>query len=476
VAVAENGEMAVIHKTSSAGMTLARLPLTGGPLRDVATEVADADWSRSGGDFAVIRFKESGRLEYPVGRVLAESTGSFQSPRISADGERVAYIEHPLIGDDRGSVVVIDREGRRITSSGGWASLDGIAWSADRREVWFTATRQGALCSLHAVDLAGRVRTITTAPGRLVLEDVAGDGRVLLSQELKRAEIYGRGPGDDEERPLSWHDFSFAADLSADGRTLLFSESGEAGGPGYGVYIRSTDGSPAVRLGEGRPFALSPDGAYALAIPLDPPSRITLLPTGAGPVRTLPIDPRLNVQFAGWLPDGDHLFVVASEAQADEPPTEDAAAGSLRVYEWDVEGKTPLRPLTPPRVMTMGRPFTPDGRLLLAAALDTVPATAKLYPVDGGDPRPVPHLEPTENVLGWNGDGSALYVCPPGRPRRIERLDLRTGRRQLLFEIRPKDPAGADDAGMVRISADGKSYVYNLHRTLSTLFVVEGLR
>ncbi|MCG6928132.1 MAG: serine/threonine-protein kinase, partial [Acidobacteria bacterium] len=312
--VADNEEMIVAHRPGEEGeRTLARVPLTGGPLRDVLTDFGGADWTRDGSAMAVIRFDGTSSLEYPAGTKLAEARGIFDQPRVSPDGERVAVIEHPLIGDDRGMIVVVDRKGERTVLSDGWASVQGLAWSLDGSEVWFTATRQGALCGLHAADLNGNLRTITTAPGRLILEDIAPDGRVLLVHELKRGEIYGRGPDAEEEISLSWGDFSHAVDISPDGRQVLLSESGEAGGPGYGVYLRGTDGSPAVRLGTGRPLALSPDGAWVLTMPLDPPERFVLLPTGAGEERTLPLAPLVNGQFADWFPDGQRLVVLASE-------------------------------------------------------------------------------------------------------------------------------------------------------------------
>ena len=350
--------------------------------------------------------------------------------------------------------------------SDGWASVEGVAWSPDGREVWFTATRQGALCGLHAVDLDGRLRTITTAPGRLVLQDVAPDGRVLLSHDLKRAEIYGRGPDDEEERSFSWHDYSFSVDLSRDGRQILMSESGEAGGPGYGVYLRGTDGSPAIRLGEGRPFALSPDGAWALTMPLDPPERLVLLPTGAGEERTLPLEPLINGQFAGWFPDGERLLLMAQEPE-----------GKLRLFERALDWTTPPRPITPEGVMSNPRGLTPDGRFVLGVTFDTDPPTPGLYPIDGGDPRPLPEIAPGATPLAWNADGTAAFIArsKPG-PRSIFRFDLSTGKETLLHTIKPADPAGVQGVANIQISADGQTYVYCLHRRLSTLFVVDGLK
>jgi Tol biopolymer transport system component len=473
VAVADNGEMIVAyapgkgtHPDEHHGGTLARVSLTGGPLRDILTGFEDADWTRDGSELAITRFEGNARLEFPVGTTLVERPGAFSHPRISPDTERVAYIEHPLLQDDRGLVGVVNRAGQRTVLSEGWASLEGLAWSPDGREVWFTAARQGALCGLHAVDLDGRLRTITTAPGRLILQDIAPDGRVLLVHELKRGEVYGRGPDAEEEISLSWRDFTFASDLSRDGRQVLLSESGEAGGPGYGVYLRGTDGSPAVRLGSGRPFALSPDGDWALAMALDPPERLVLLPTGAGEERTLPVAPLSSVQFAGWFPDGQRLLLFASEG-----------GGPPRLFERPLDGESPPRAITPEGVVGVPRSLTPDGRFVAGIRLDLDPPAPALYPVAGGQPQPVPPVPPNAQPVGWNRDGTAFFFSRAEAGARIVlRVDLKTGEETVLHRIQPSDPAGTDGPGAILVSADGRAYVYNLSRTLSTLFLVEGLR
>ena len=88
--------------------------------------------------------------------------------------------------------------------------------------------------------------------GNLTLHDVARDRRVLISHDTLRSGILGYKPGDAREKDLSWLDWSGVRDISADGSWFAFVESGEGGGPGYSAYSRRMDGSPPVRLGEGR--------------------------------------------------------------------------------------------------------------------------------------------------------------------------------------------------------------------------------
>jgi hypothetical protein len=101
-------------------------------------------------------------------------------------------------------------------------------------------------------------------------------------------------------------------DFSHDGKQILFSEGGEGGGPSYGVYLRPTDGSPAVRLGEGEAFALSPDGRWVLSVPRGDHPHPVLLPTGAGQARMLPAGPLHEYQNGTWLGDG-RVLLQASE-------------------------------------------------------------------------------------------------------------------------------------------------------------------
>ena len=456
------GEVAFITD----GGRLARSQATGGPVKNVLDHVRTADWSLDGSEFAVARpldptgvVEGPHRIEYPVGTVLCEATRPTHV-RLSPDGRRVAFLEHPVWGDDRGSVVVVDRNGRRTTLSDGWASMQGLAWSPDSDEVWFTAARVGADSALHAVSLDGVERAVHPALGRLVLHDIAPDGRVLLERNTLRAEVRFRGPGDAAERDLSWLDLSRVVEVTPGGRSLLFMESGEGGGPDYGVWLRDTDGSVPVRVGRGWAMGVSPDGAWVLSVPVRNPERIDMLPTGAGETRSIKDEGIAAYEWAGWLPDGRRIAFTARTAGA-----------AARVYVRDLAGGTP-RPVTPPGVTVHRNTITPDGQHLAAAC----GKQTCLYPIDGaGEPRPIAGTEGTA-VLGW-GDHGILYVRDPKHMdvTRILRLDTTTGRREVWRELAPPDPAGVVSVGNVALTRDGTAYAYNYARQLSDLYVVEGL-
>ena len=259
--------------------TLARAPMMGGGAREILTDVVAADWGSDGGSLAVAHLVGSTqRLEFPVGNVLYETGGAISHPRVAPDGNRVAFVDRPVRGDDRGAVAVIDRNGTKTILSNGWTSITGLAWSRSGDEIWFTASELGPNCSLYGVDLRGRRRSIATSAGRMTLHDITTDGRLLLSESSFRFATSYRSFSESADRDLSWLGASVASDLSPDGQFVLFMQPGHATGrAGYSIYARKIDGSPPIRLGEGLSGALSPDGQWTAAtVPTTVPQRLDL--------------------------------------------------------------------------------------------------------------------------------------------------------------------------------------------------------
>jgi Tol biopolymer transport system component/predicted Ser/Thr protein kinase len=466
LAVSSSGEMALSLRSHPVAQflysgTLARVPLVGGAPREVMDNVEWADWASDGSTLAIVR-QEQGRhrLEFPPGKLLYEADGWIGHIRISPKSDMVALIDHPELGDDGGAVAVVDLAGKKTTLSTGWDSVQGIAWSPRGDEIWFTATRTGGDRSLYAVNLSATVRLLARVPGELTLLDVDRDGNVLLTRGNDRAGMIGLTPGEAKERDLSWLDWSVPGDLSADGRTVLFGETGEGGGPKYAVYLRKTDGSPAIRLSEGVGTALSPDGKWALARPNSTPAPLILLPTGVGEAKPLTHDSinHLNVR---WLPDGKQLVFSGNEA-----------GHGFRLYvESPGEGKP--RPISPEGV-NPAVVISPKGDFAATVGPDH---KIYLYPIAGGEPVPVSGAEPEEQPTGWSDDGRFLYLFRFGEiPSKVVALELSTGKRKLWKELVPADAAGIDTIRGITITPDAKAYVYGYIRTLSDLYVVEGLK
>jgi DNA-binding winged helix-turn-helix (wHTH) protein/dipeptidyl aminopeptidase/acylaminoacyl peptidase len=457
VGVSQAGELAYIGGDRGQSAVLTRVPMGGGAPKDVLDGVRAADWD--GADFAIVRGENSRRsVEYPIGKLLCEALRPTHV-RLSPARDQVAFLEHPMHGDDRGDVVVVDLKGNRRTLSAGWASAEGLAWSPDGREVWFTAARSGSDNELQAVSLDGKLRTIVPALGRLILHDIASDGRVLLQRTTMRHETYFRRLDQEGERDLSWLDLSKLSQLTRDGKQILFVESGEGGGPEYASYLRKTDGSVPVRIGTGNPTALSPNGAWVLAIPVLSRDRLQLVPTGAGEVRVLQ-DPQIaEYEWADFMPNGRDIVFAGREKDRE-----------VRMYVRSLAGGPP-RPFTPPGVAVWDHTVSPDG-LTLAAPCGSEWC---LYPVAGGDPRAIPGTK-GRNVIGW-GDADTLYVRERARvPATVSRLTLSTGRIEPWREIAPPDLSGVANISSVAVTADGSAYAYSFARLLSDLYVVTGLQ
>ena len=382
---------------------------------------------------------------------------------MSPDGNLVAFEEHPILNDDGGSIAVVDRAGKKRTLADGFSTVWGLAWAPGGKEVWFTASRLGSDRSLYAISLSGRERLLDRITGGLTLHDVSRDGRALISHDVPRLGILGMSTGESRERELSWLDNSLAADLTSDGQTLLIAESGEGGGPGYSVYLRKMDGSPAVRLGEGDASALSPDGAWALAISArSSPAQLVLLPTGAGGPRTLTHD-EINHQRAVFFPDGKKVLFAGNEP-----------GRGTRLYVQDLVGGKP-QAITPEGIrLTRSKPLSPDGKSVIAHGPD---GKAYLYPITPGEPRPVLGLELGELPIQWSADGRFVYVYRRGDvPARVSRLERASGRRELWKELQPGDTTGLEEVANIWLTSDGRSYVYNHIRTLCDLYLAEGFK
>jgi DNA-binding winged helix-turn-helix (wHTH) protein/sugar lactone lactonase YvrE len=456
-------EMALLVPRDEGLPVLSRAPLAGGPPREILEDIGQADWAPDGSVFAIVRrVKGFARLEFPVGRVLFETVpGRISHLRVSPRLDRVAFLEHPVPDDDRGSVVTIDRDGLRTTLSSDWASLEGLAFSPSGDEVWFTGTKVGADLALYAVSLKGRERLVHRSPGRLVLRDIGRDGRVLLARHTFRLEIRALIDGEESERDLTWFELPLLTDLSEDARQIVFCESGDAGGPGYGVFVRATDGSPPVRLGDGRPFGLSPDGKWVLSKPVRPPYRLVMLPTGAGESRVLKDDGLQDIRGVEWFPDGRRLLITANEA------------GRLpRMWVQDLDGGKP-RAVTPEGTAGKEAVISPDGGFVVAFPNGAM--RGMRYPVDGGEPQLIPGLEDNEYPVQWTDDGT-LYARKGGVPAKITRIDVGSGQREVWKELAPRDPAGVWSMMRVLLTRDGTSYAYGFSRSLSELYLVEGLK
>ena len=347
--------------------------------------------------------------------------------------------------------------------------LGHVAWSPHGDEVWWSKIKVGNIAEsteVHAVDLSGHDRIVATLGGDLFLHDVSRDGRVLLERNDESFDVIATLPGQTEKN-LEWLDQSMPVALSADNRTLLFTDRGDAAGTMTAAYIRGTDGSPAVRLGDGWATALSPDGKWALAARGDENARLVLLPTGAGQETALTIGTLVFSRFTDWAafhPDGKSILFSATEP-----------GHRVRVYRLNVEGGAPRA------VSVEGvRPslISPDGASLLVQIEGS--GDVGLIATDGTDPRPprvVARLPEFYAPVHWSADGKSVLIEEARSPaKRIDRLDLASGKLTLWRDFSPGGRVGSGGLAGIAVSANEDGWVAGYHRYFSQLVVVDGLK
>jgi Tol biopolymer transport system component len=461
LSISSKGELAVLTNAAFLSHrlfqgTLARMPIDGTP-RPWIEDVREADWSPDGSTLAIVRvagFRD--QLEYPIGTKLYETTGYVSDVRVSPDGKSVAFMDHQTRYDDRGWVKIIDPGGKVRTLGGEYWGEEGLAWSSDGRNVLFSASEfEGVGYQPHIASVVGAPAAHIVLPsiGSVLLLDVSED-RWILVRDDQQLGIRALLPGSSEEKELGWLDTSINPLLSRDGNTLVFADQSQAAGGNYAVMMRKTDGTGAVRLGEGRPFDVSPDGSRVLA-GVFTPMQVRSYPTGAGEPTTLNIGPLKTVHAAEFFPDGKRVLACGEER-----------SGALRCYAVGVAGGEP-KPILPEGMSS--RKLSPDGQRTLATTSD---GTVVLFNFGDQQTEPV-SITVAEDVAGWAADGQSVFVYSRTIPSRLERVDIASGRRTLVRELGPPDRAGLMRLTGVTVTADARAYGYGYWRRFSKLFLTK---
>jgi eukaryotic-like serine/threonine-protein kinase len=457
--VSRSGELALIMPGRTGDRSLVRVPMNGGSPLPLDRSIWAADWAPDSSKMAVIRYgPRAETIEYPRGKTLYKSSGWLMDVRVSPSGNEVAFIDHPVLGDDGGNIMAIDARGAHRTLSAGWASAHGLAWAPAGREVWFTAARSGVTRALYGADLSGKVRLIAAFPGTLTLCDISASGRVLISREQLHAMMTGLVDGTAKDQDLSWFDYTTAEGISADGRVVLFDETGEGGGAHHSVYIRRANAPSAIRVGDGFGMAISPDGNWVVTKPDGDQTTLNLAPLTPGEPRTIS-GHNLKYEFARFFPSGDRLLVGGS-----------LAGGPSRFFVQALDGSAPA-PLGGSAYFL--RPaISPDGKWI--AGVDAEQRLL-IVSVAGGEPKVIVTGFAC-TVLRWSQSGKILLAQTDSVPARLLRVDPENGRYKIWKEIAPSDLNGVSHIWPAVLSQDEHTIVYSFQRNLSELFVVDGWR
>jgi eukaryotic-like serine/threonine-protein kinase len=463
--IADTSETAVILKRRFLGSwlqsgTLARLPLDGGTPRPILDDVYAADISHDGKDFAVVRASSGKqRLEFPIGKVLFQSEGWLSDVRISPDGKQIAFYEHPISPDDGGYLTVVDLNGnaRRLTPN--YASGHGVAWTANGKEIWHTASLTGEEQVLLAATLDGKTRTVLRAPIETQIQDISSAGTVLLSSIRFNVELGVKHVAEKTSRMLEAGIVDMAA-VSHDGTWLVYSHFE---GSDYKVFLQNTNGSAPVLIGEGYGSGISYDGRVIAAVKATEPNKLVLYPAGAGEKRVIDLG-NLNARVATvengitFSRDGRFALLSASNPQQE-----------IRSYLVNLSDGS-LRPVTPVGT-TLGK-LSPDASRVYAMDV----ATGKPVVVEIGSDKltPVPGIGEYEEVLGWTDDAKSLTVRTEELPTKIFIVEVATGKRRLIQTVEPIATLGSMYARLVAC-ADGSVAGYRLRRGMYAIYLATGI-
>jgi dipeptidyl aminopeptidase/acylaminoacyl peptidase len=451
LAVSRRGELALgiarrFTNHQSATGTLAVVPLGGGAQRVLASSIQEADFAPDG-SLAVIRATATGfSLEAPLGTPIITTGAWITHPRVSPDGRRIAYLQHPNANDDAGDVMVVEIASRatRVLSTG-WSSIAGLAWDPDGRSIWFTAGRDNAINVLHAVTLGGTVRTIAETTGRLRLHDLTSDRRAAVTVDVWRLRTMAGGAGS-AERDCSLSEASFVTDISADGASLAIAELGSAE-TANGVYVVPFAGGPPLRLGDGFPHAISPSGKLVAANVMETAGpQLVVYSTASGDRVGLQAPGAVN--SARWI---DETSLVVSSKQ--------------RLWRLAI-GAAPVA-LTEAGVA--GRLAIDPARRRCAC----VDARERLHVVElaSGAHRVVADKLGPRFAAGWLAEPDAILVSTSTTPLELARIDAASGAEQPFTTIQPP-PVGLKAVDSLVVHRDGVRYAYSYGQELSHMYLM----
>jgi len=437
--------------------TLAQVGLSGGTPRELMENVYDADISPDGKQFAIVlQDGEDQVLQYPIGTEVARTHGWISQPRIAPDGKRIAFVDHRLWGDDLGEVKLAGADGKVVLLGPEQQYVQGVCWSPDGSEAWFTVGDDIRGGTLFRVTPGSAPRLVLRTPALIRVQDVTADAHVLLLTDDTWVTLAGRLAGDESEHVYSWWANDSVAAISGDGASYAGWTGSIVVNGEYGVFFRRGK-APPVQLTLGASVGFTPDGKYVLTTTVSgDPKPLTLLPVGAGKPRVLDLGgvaARVTAgQHASFSTDGSRMAFVG------------AKPGAARMaWVMDLAGDTPPRAVSPEGANSAM--ISPDGtKVAVGDAKRGIYVVSDAGQQDLGAPK-------SDTPLGWSADGCCVYSWDGTLPPRIFSTDVKSGQRTFVRELVSSDPAGLT-YGWLTFSPDGRFYLQRVRRIFSTVVLV----
>lgn len=455
-AVSPAGDIAIAAwDDSNHSSRLLRVSARGGIPQVLGHEIRSIDWAPSGTEFAMVRQNGTESVvEFPAGQALYRTQSWIDSLRVAPCGDLLAFIEHSTHDDSAGYVRMLTRRGVTRALTGQWNSAEGLAWSPDSKEVWFTASKNGSRASLYAVSEGGTLRQISDSPSSLRLLDISRNGTVLVAAEDDRTVMRGRFGQNDSETDLSKFDESHVDDISADGRLVLFTEAGEGGGSHYEAFLYDRATRSTSLVAAGRAFAISPDKKRILTIDPKDRSQLMLTVIASGTHKLIPRS-GFVYQWAKFLPSGDELLVGGSYA-----------GKPLQIDKESITEGKPIALAALPYLDFVS--ISPDGTRI--AGLDSS-YVMHVFDISGkrlstGDPEAFP--------VAWSKTGELYSLIHDNSSDRIVKTDLTAEKKETWRTIPRTETPGFTGLASVVAAPEPGSYVYSSHLKLSRLYLVNG--
>jgi eukaryotic-like serine/threonine-protein kinase len=448
---------------------LARVPLGGGSTRELLDGVTDADWTADGSALTVSRKVGSHfQLELTPGKVLYQNDGFISDVHFSPAGDQIAFIDHSILGDDRGFVDIVDRQGNRKVLAGEFSSIQGLAWAPNGKEIWFTGALNSEPRMLRAVNLHGIQRVLLSSPATLHLQDVSKDQNVLLTVEDFRDQQVLVETATGRAQDFSSFPFQITQGISRDGKTLLFDNYVTGATSDYNLYTQKTDGSAPALIGQGAGIGLSFDAKWAIALDPVHVEQLRIIPTGIGEARTLTAPPGTSYLTAAWMPDGKRLLIVAiAPGHAPASYLQDITTGAA--HRVTAEGRYAAG------INDTSMNVSPDGKCSIVTDGEN---HYWVQPLDGGEATEVKGLLESDHPIQWHNDSQNIFIERSAGSGGVDIYDLNlaTGASKLWTHFAPTDKAAMIALRVPIMTPDGAYVLYGVQRIYSTLFLAKGIQ